>query len=569
MFGIQFYPTPKKVIKLMLDPYIGKTWKGGINGRSVDCFSSGLEGKVILDPSAGKGDILRFIQEDLKDNARRSDIDLYGVEIDENLQAILKKTDISVLGKDFLTYQNDILFDIIVMNPPFKNGDEHLLKAIEISHNTDIVCLLNAETLLNPNTNRKKQLLEQIEKFGSFEIIGNVFDTAERKTNVNVALVRLNITNEKQSFDFDFSDYEPEKITFNDTFVKNEIARKDIIGNMMIQFNQAKKAYKEYIEAQKKWEHYTSFIIANNQFKKPKDFDKQDLPPLKRYNRFNNQIKARMWRTVITELGLERYMTSKVQKNFDIFINEQSNMSFTKENVQDLFTMLVQNRATILENSITDVFELLTANYYSENRMYVEGWKTNDRYKINKKIIAPMYVQYGEYMSNYDLKQYGDKFSIGYRGENAYCDIDKTLCYISGQPYDKITTIRQALDAKFNMLGKIYIGGPKHDNSCCSTFFDIKFYKKGTVHLTFKDSFLWQEFNMRACNGKNWLPDDERTQWEKKTKEEDKTTSNGVLRIGKEQTTDNSKTVHKKKIIGNKKTSVFSKQLLDLFADNL
>ena len=52
MFDKNFYPTPKKVIKKMLEQY---TEEGGNELR--------LSGKVILEPSAGKGDILDYIED--------------------------------------------------------------------------------------------------------------------------------------------------------------------------------------------------------------------------------------------------------------------------------------------------------------------------------------------------------------------------------------------------------------------------------------------------------------------------------------------------------------------------
>ena len=570
MFGEQFYPTPKEVIKKMVEPYSGQMWKGGINGRRSEADCYGLIDKTVLDPSAGKGDILKFIANDLDDYARGASCDLNAIEIDDNLQSILKDNqNISVVGKDFLTYQQDIYFDVIIMNPPFKNGDAHLLKAIEIAHDTDIICLLNAETVLNPHTQRRKELLEKIGEFGEFEILGNVFDSAERKTDVNVALVRLRVTKEGESFDFDFSDYEPEKVKFDDSFIKNELARVDMIGNMMIQFEASKAAFKKYIEAQKRWEHYTSFLLESSRYDKAENFDKRDLPPMKRYNNFNNGIKKTMWRKVITELGLERYMTSNVRKNFEIYVQQQSAMSFTKENVQKLFEMLVMNSTTILEQSIIEVFDMLTENYYSENRLIVSGWKTNDRFKINKKIIAPVYVRYGEYMNSYDLKQYGDRFSMGFHGENKYSDIDKMLCYISGKTYENIVTIRMALETKFGQLGKIHTG-ERFDKTCKSTFFEIKFYKKGTVHLKFRDEFLWQEFNMRACAGKQWLPDNERTKWENKKRNNKNPRGNGEpLRLGEEPEEPKDPRPRRKKAKAKKGPSEFTNQLMQLFAAEL
>ncbi len=116
MFGEQFYPTPKQTIELMVAPYSGKIWKGGSSGRRLDAKCYGLIDKTVLDPSAGKGDILKFIAEDLNDYAQRVSCDLNAIEIDENLQSILKDDDtISVVGSDFLTYEQDIFFDVILM----------------------------------------------------------------------------------------------------------------------------------------------------------------------------------------------------------------------------------------------------------------------------------------------------------------------------------------------------------------------------------------------------------------------------------------------------------------------
>lgn len=36
----------------------------------------------------------------------------------------------------------------------------------------------------------------------------------------------------------------------------------------------------------------------------------------------------------------------------------------------------------------------------------------------------------------------------------------------------------------------------------------MRCYKKGTLHMHFKDKELWERFNLTAARGKNWLPDD-------------------------------------------------------------
>lgn len=261
-----------------------------------------------------------------------------------------------------------------------------------------------------------------------------------------------------------------------------------------------------------------------------------------------------MWKHTIDKLDLKKFMSSNVLKNFEQFISQQANMAFNKENVFTFFNFIMNNRVNIIEQAIVEVFEDLTSRGYTENRMYIETWKTNDAYKVNRKIIAPAYVRYGEYMNADHKKMYGDKFSLGYSSwsRSKLSDLDKVMQYISGRKDSEVCTIREAIEKQFNFIGKIKTGD-KFDSNTQSTFFDIKFYKKGTIHLKFRDKKLWEEFNLRACDGKNWLPNNEKRKWQE-SKEEKKQPE--------------PKTTVKKDI---KKTSKviksdFTNQLLELFA---
>ncbi len=76
---------------------------------------------------------------------------------------------VHIVHDDFLTFQSRKHYDLIVMNPPFADGEAHLLKAIELQKRWggQIRCLLNAETLLNPYTNRRKVLQSQLAELGA------------------------------------------------------------------------------------------------------------------------------------------------------------------------------------------------------------------------------------------------------------------------------------------------------------------------------------------------------------------------------------------------------------------
>ena len=501
MFDKEFYPTPPEVIKKMLDPYRKEYHRGGINGRMVEGYGK-LEGFHILEPSAGKGDILDFISE----NCNAREVELYAIERNPELKMIVQEKGYQVLGDDFLHYNGDTWFDLIIMNPPFSNGDEHLLHAFEIARDTDIVCLLNAETIENPYSEKRKLLLSIIEEHGEYEVLGDVFSTAERKTDVNVALVRLRKEAKDNPFDFEFKDVRKDDVPeLDEEIFENQVMVKDVIGNMMLQYGALKSFYIEFLRSIDAISFYGADLTG--QYDSPSKMAWESVGGSRKasYNTFTKQIKQQMWNIVFEKTNIEKYMTHTVRENFAKFSKQQGYMEFNRENVIALVQMIVSNRENILEQAIVDVFEIFT-QYHKHNRCHVEGWKTNDAYKVNKKVILPYWIKYGDYMTVSAVKEYGDHFNLHHSKWSEYSDIDKAMCYITGTPFESCRTIHHTLDMKFRALGNVK-SGDKFDNTCESEFFEMRFFKKGTLHLTFKDKFLWEQFNLRAARGKNWLPE--------------------------------------------------------------
>jgi len=496
MFTKNFFPTPKKVIEKMLEPYNDE------NGYKSF--------KSILEPSAGKGDILNYLRENFNEHRTK----VYCIEKNPELQAILREKH-KLIGTDFLEYQGDYDFDLILMNPPFENGDEHLLKAWEILQNGDIVCLLNAETIKNPFSKTRKLLKNIIDENGTVEYLGDCFSDAERKTGVNVALVRLK--KESESDRFDFSDMEDKENfqDFSEENLDNKVALRDALENIVIEYEEIKKYYLEKLKLQNKlkvkierfnkYEYQTNDLIG----------DTGDIK--ENYNKFIDELKEKIWEFIIKKMNIEKYMTNNLRKDFSKYLREQCSMGITKKNILNLIDTIYQNRGNILEQAVGEVFDIFT-KFHSENRLHIEGWKTNDKFKVNKKVILPYWVEWGEYGDSSYLKSRGDKFQTNHRGE--YHDIDKVMCYLTGRQLEQIRTISDALENHFDRIGLVTTG-EKFDNACESTFFNIKFWKKGTVHIEFKDTWLWKEFNMRACAGKNWLPEGEKREWQEQKKKEE------------------------------------------------
>jgi len=499
MFNKNFYPTPKPLIEKLLKPYENEDY-----GKHRYCGKYKIEGKI-LDPEAGKGDILDFVSDKLDQRHRDS---YYCIEIEPELQAILRDKDYILIDDDFLQYNEENYFSYIFMNPPFNNGAKHLLKAISIGDDTEIACILNAETIRNPHTKERKYLIEQLEKYGyTHEFVKDAFADAERKTSVEVVLIWLKIPAKESKFDFNFEFDKQKELNFDFEIEGNLPAVKDLIGNMQIYYDQLMTKYLDHLKAE------YIFKSMHNDFG-----GKQDIKANRaEYAKLSKEVKKYMWKVVINKLDVEKYVTTDVRRNLDRFIEQQCNMAFSKKNVLNFIEFVINNKDSILKQTIVEVFDKLTSRGYTENRLHIETWKTNDAYKVKKKVIAPEYISYGSYQSASDLKTYGDKLSMAYSG--TLDDIDKVLCYIEGYEFKWITTIRTAINRKFDEIGKIRTGD-KFDSTCSSTFFNIKFYKKGTIHLTFKDEQLYQEFNYRACHGKNWLPNDEYRNWKGSPKRE-------------------------------------------------
>jgi predicted RNA methylase len=505
MLGIEFYPTPKSVIRLMLAPYI----------RSYDSYN--LAGKFILEPSAGKGDIADFVTAQ-----KYSKVSVDCIELDPNLQHVLRGKGHSVVGSDFLNFKPTIRYDMILMNPPFSNGDEHLLHAWDIAANTDIVCILNAQTIRNPHTKRRQLLQSIISEHGKVEYHSAAFTQAERTTNVEIAIVRLTKKVAANDDPF-FIDMEMEQdfTDFSEESMETGLSIPNAIQDHVRMYEQARRELLVLSKSIAKLHLLAKPILASHSSIERMVKEHASSNPKLMYNTIAKEINRSAWSSIFTKTKLERYMTSKVRSNFQEYTESQGRMSFNEENIRAMFDMLFTNRVSILEQALVDVFDILT-KYHEDNRVHMEGWKTNDAHKVNRKVIVPYYIEFDDkYSSNKE-----GKYRIGYHRTSQMSDIDKALCLITGDQYGDITlpdktvqkgiiTCQDALEEKFNEIGWVK-PGDKYDNTCSSHFFDFKFWKKGTLHMTFKDEWLWEQFNIKVAGQRNWLPTGYKNQYKPK-----------------------------------------------------
>ena len=528
LFDKEFYPTPPEVIKKMIEPY-----------------ADILDKATVLEPSAGSGSIIDYITEtglnktlrttkgheydyQVKANPKR----VYAIEKNPELQMILQQKGYRLIGEDFLGCFPDTRVNLILMNPPFKNGDQHLLHAWEILHGGDIACLLNAETIRNPYTENRKLLARIIAEHGSVEELGKCFRDADNTTDVEVTLVRLHKEDKASPFRIDLSGEEAPRVDFVEmTSEGNALCQSSRLDAYIRCWSMAKEAAVDYIKSREKLRFWLSALMntdltANGKAASSKtgvnaiqEIDNElKGQPLSQstmesaYNEFITAAKGEAWDTVFRQIGIGKYMTTGLREELSRFQKGQASMDITKENVMKLFEYIMTNVGVIMDNAVVEVYDKFT-RYFKDNTSFKEGWKTNKQFHCNRKVILPDLVDAGFMPQKYG---YHSHFSLELYGRQTVEDIDKAMCWLSGRSFDSLT-------GEIEIPGQGKCPSPK-DSTIAQTinriavgdqgwyesaFFRVKAFKKGTVHLEFKDEALWTKFNITVNKGKNQLGNSE------------------------------------------------------------
>ena len=391
------------------------------------------------------------------------------------------------------------------MNPPFSKGVDHLLHAWEILKEGHIACLLNAETILNPSSKKREVLKKIIEAHGSVEYLTAAFSEAERKTNVEIALVRLCKKNDVDDFDFLFDglgDVEQNMKTEYEEISKNLPMQANEVKNLIDIYNVSKKEFSEYLKHAQSITYIISHLIGNDSHYADKALE--DLMTVfcpvnstkeqrkeqynEYYSNFVDYAREKAWKKVFSKSNLDKYMTKKVREDFTKFQGSSINGQFTIDNIQKFCNNVFANKEKILTESILESFDLMV-RYHEGNDYQAEGWKTDKAWKVGKKVIIP-------YVVSFDWSGYNVNY--GYR-RDMLMDMNKGLCMLAGKNFDNIVTIFDGLQKSFKA---------KEDRTAESEFFTMKYYKKGTLHLTFKDLKLLERFNQTVAKLRGWLPKD-------------------------------------------------------------
>lgn len=485
MFNSEFYPTPNSLIDKMLE---------GIDFKLIN---------TVLEPSAGDGRIVEAVIDKFKfshsyayNQNAKWDIDT--IEIDENLQHILRGKGYRVVHNDFLTFYTYKKYDLIVMNPPFSAGDKHLLKALEMQQNGgQVVCLLNAETLRNAYTNTRKDLLIKLEDYNAnIEYVPDAFVDAEKKAMVEVALIKIKI--EKPEHDsIILNELKKEERYAEQAIASNckQVIDADFIKGIVEQYNFEVKTGLKLIS---EWRALKPLML--NTFKND-DYDQSSILELKLKNesRYSNcslengyieRVRMKYWRALFTNEKFMGLFTSNLREKYLSMVSELKDYDFSLYNIYTIRIQLSKEMIKAAEQTILKLFDDFSHRYHwmdetSKNIHYYNGWKTNKAWKINQKVIIPLsgFSWGGFKPTNYNVLE-------------KLADIEKVFNYLDG-----------GLTQEINLASKLQIA-----ERCGQTkkihlkYFCVTFYKKGTCHIEFTNEDLLHKFNIFGSQRKGWLP---------------------------------------------------------------
>lgn len=475
MFNKDFFPTPKNLIMKML---------GDIDLKEM---------KTILEPSAGKGDIVDYL---LK---RNKGLNIDCIELDESLRYILQGKKYRIVNDDFLNYNTLKNYSLIIANFPFSEGDKHLNKALEMLEVSGgiLSCLVNAETIKNPYSNIRKEIVNILNKNNaSIEFLENEFSDAERKTNVEVALIKCKIKKKKVNSIVleELRKVQEEK---EDIYNSNYIITNDFMKAIIKEYDFECSVGIKLIEEYKQLKKFTNSSFKNNSSILNLSLsDSHSYSPFKENdlkNSYLKKVRYKYWEALFNNKEFTKLFTSNLRREFFDKIVELSDYEFNEFNILEIKKQLNNQVSLGVKDTIMNLFEEFSHKHYwdkstSSNIHFFNGWKTNSCYKINKKVIIPLNA-FDSYDNRFSATRYNciDKLS----------DIEKVFNYLETQKSEEISLRTILRNAETNNQTKGVI----------TKYFKMDFYKKGTIHLTFLDEELLKKFNIfGAMNKEGWLP---------------------------------------------------------------
>ena len=478
----QFYPTPLSLGR--------RAWK--------KFKHTNLE--RILEPSAGDGSLIKAHPSWERTHYNRPKVD--AVEIDVTKHETLRASGIDVVGIDFMTFSNAAMYSGIIMNPPFKYGVQHVLKAWDILWDGEIVAIINAESLRNAYSKERQMLVRLIDQHGEVEFIADAFQGEEvsREADVEIALVYLH---KQARIDQDiFSELMTNLEVDSETgaglagqFEKtHEIAfQNSEIENRVAVFNAAVGTMQAAVFAEAKAKHYAELLgetMAERIDRKAVKTVEITAWIQKQIAERYGKLKDAAWAGILRSSKVTSKLSSKAQKRVESEFLTIQKLEFSCQTIYGFLTGIVENQGQIQIDMACDIFQLIT-QYHTENTVFYKGWKSNDRHRTcGMKIKSTRFIIPR-------IRCWSD--SLDWDAEQMLRDFDKVFAMLDGKTAPEIS-LESLFKTQFSRL--------RQGERLQGSYFDVRFYPGvGTIHFfPNKKANLIDRLNRFVGKHRQWLP---------------------------------------------------------------
>ena len=485
-----FYPTPERVIAQMM---IGED----------------ILGKRVLEPSAGSGNIVRWLK-------RNGAQDVIACEKDPHLRKLLDGQ-CRLIAEDFLQVSADEVshVDYIVMNPPFSRGAEHILHAYEIApDNCTIIALCNTSNLSGRSYSRTNNVLaETVKLHGSREDLGCCFeDDAERTTRVEVSLLKLykQGSGDSEFADYFFSAYDEDDLSGSG---KEGLMSYNFVRDIVNRYVSAVKLFDSVLAASKEINDLADFydyktVTDPRTGEQKQERNSYGSVPVRfgaivvkdddrlasegtaiTHDQYKKALQKHYWKIIFSKLHMEKYATAQLRDQINKFVEQQTNVPFTMKNIYRVIDIVIQTNGQRMQRALTEAFDTI-CSFSAENSTAGETWKTNANYMVNRKFIVPYIVScdWGKFRLEYS--------DYVHRKCEMIEDVVKALCTITVRDYDSLgSLLKHVYDHQLTIdFGQWFEWG----------FFRCKGFKKGTMHFEFIDEDVWYKFNYECARLRGW-----------------------------------------------------------------
>lgn len=470
IFGNDFYPTPREIVEKMLADF-------------------DVAGKIVLEPSAGTGNIVDVLLE-------KGAAEVLVCEINPKWRAILEaKEGVRIIGEDFLqvTPEDVASADLCVMNPPFSSQEKHILHAMDIlPAGAGMASLCNGSFLDTDRrygqTTDQRRIIEAVAADGYTQDFGRCFSTAERPCDVYVTCLFYNKPRSGEEEFADFFSYAPDDA--------------ELTGDGLQRYNLVRDYVNRYVEAVRRFDSVMAAANEINELTQPLGCaikfgafnDNERFRTAVTRSRYKKDLQKAAWRRIFNEMNLRKFVTSGVQRQLDSFIDHQADLPFTMRNVYRMIEMIIGTQESRMKKILTDAFDTI-CSFSAENSTAGEKWKTNSDYMVNRRFIIPN-------ICSYDTRWPSSTVRLNYYSNAKIDDIMKALCFLTGRNFDEL----ESLDAtvRNQPWGEWIQWWFKSGDNFEPAFFRVKAFKKGTMHFEFTDEETWARFNRTVAEIRGW-----------------------------------------------------------------